>query len=112
MTIRKAVSVIQSVLQPTVYEMQKMHNPVANELDKAWIVVREIALKTENSLSDRGTTTAWMNMPESPNDDFKRNVDESLNELNWKITRCETDIEMLWDAVDAIRDKLPKEWGK
>ena len=116
MTIRKAVSVIQSVLQPTVYEMQKRHDPVANELDKAWIVVREIALKTENNLSDEGTTTAWMNMPESPNDEgienFIHNTKTWLCSLNRKTNQCETDISMLWDAVEAIRNRLPKEWGK
>ena len=105
MTIRKAVSVIQTVLQPTIYEMQKRHDPVANELDKAWIVVREIALKTENSLSDEGTTTAWMNMPESPNDDY-------TGELTRRVEVCEVALELLNDRIDAIVEKLPKEWGK
>lgn len=66
--------------------------------------------KTENRLSGEGTTTAWTNMPESPKDVFKKNVDESLNELNHGIMQCETDIQMLWNEIEKMKERMPKEW--
>lgn len=118
MTIKEAVSIVQRTLYADVAELVKDNDrDMALVLDTAWKIVREAALrytcKTENRLSDEGTTTAWMNMPESPNDeDFIETTKTWLCSLDRKTNQCETDISMLWDAVEAIKDKLPKEWGK
>lgn len=121
MTIRKAVSVIQTVLQATIYEMQKRHDPVANELDNAWIVVREIALKTENRRSDERSTTAWMNMPEAEDKtETERLADRTLNmveELYEKIVRlqgnlCQVEKQTTKNEIEIemLKERMPKEW--
>ena len=118
MTVKDAVSTVQRIIQSTVDEFQKQDAVMFGKtLGDAWKTVREAALKgtckAENRLSDERTTTAWMNMPESPNDeDFIKTTKTWLCNLDRRTNQCETDISMLWDAVEAIRDKLPKEWGK
>lgn len=98
MTIREATKKIERILYPTVHELNKKDPYFAQEVDEAWLLIRRVALTGYRPSEE--TTSAGLDMPESPNDE-KRRIDQ-----------CETDIEMLWDAIDAIRNKLPKEWGK
>lgn len=133
MTIREATKKIERLLYPSIHEINKRDPYFAQEIDEAWLLIRRVALttcKVENSPSDKGTTSAGLDIPESPTeakrDDFRANVDESLQELDERIQRLESrygevrcdqsdmgvEISTLWDAVQAIRSKLPKEWGK
>lgn len=107
MTTEIAIRILKSHM-----EHDRLDTPTYHALGYA-ITELETTCKTDNRPSDARSTTAWMDIPESPNEEnFRANVDESLTELNREIMQCETDIQMLWDAVEAIRERLPREWGR
>lgn len=118
MTIKEAISTIQRILITTVEEFKKQDAPAfAQTVDDAWKIVREAALKgtcnMENRPNDEEKADKGMFIPEGGDvvGDwlFKTNVDHSLNQLNKAIMQNETEITMLWDAVNAIKERPPRE---
>lgn len=79
----------------------------ALEGHRVWL---EDISKPENRPNDERSTDKGMFIPKSPKDaeldDFKTNVDKSLNELNRGIMQLETEIEMLWSEVEYLKGKV------
>lgn len=67
----------------------------------------ETPFKPENRQNDKRKTNRGMFIPESPKaaemDDFKANVDKSLNELNRGIMQLEREIHLLWREVEYLK---------
>lgn len=121
MTTKEAVSIIQRQMRSIIFELMKDNDrEMAQTVDTAWITVREAALEwtcnTENRPLDEGKTDKGMFIPESPNPGQKATFEERtercdlITETARRAAQNETDIMMLWDAVEAIKERLPREW--
>jgi hypothetical protein len=62
----------------------------------------EHTCKTENRPSDGGKTDKGMFIPESPS--------EAERALNKRVDQNETEIDMLWNEIDRLKERMPKEW--
>lgn len=108
MSIKEAVSQIETVIRCALRDLcEGDHFTLAQEVDAAWLEVREAALKAENRLNDAGTTDKGM-FPESPNDaELKRitaEIKKGLAELAHRVSQNETDIIMLWNEVHREKE--------
>lgn len=109
MSIKEAVSQIERVIRCAVRDLsEKDHLTLAQEIDAAWVEVREVALKAENRLNNAGTTDKGIFIPKNPNEvEFKRFTAEfkrSFAELAKRVSQNETDIMMLWNEVHREKD--------
>lgn len=109
MSIKEAVSQIERVIRCAAQDLiGRGHFMLARDIDVAWVEVREVALKAENSLNNAETTDKGIFIPESPDAvEFKRFTAEfkrSFAELAKRVSQNETDIMMLWDKVQKEKD--------
>ena len=94
---------------------------------KGWDEGIASTCKVENRPSHEGKTTAWVNIPEAEEPSVKecfeqmeKTKDEffgyitrmqgNLCQAEKQATQTETEIEMLWNEVERIKARLPKEW--